>query len=182
MTGPEPIAELIGRLREHPETLSYAERLDQTQTALADLDAGGVGLAPQRYREAARLLDGLPFEVELPRLFQVDMVKPAPEAVLGAQVVAELARGVELLRRISRFREEGDDLRRFREAFAGRYEGREVPLTEALDEENGIGFGPTGEAGASPLLEGLDFPEDATQAAWGPREAFLLGRIQEAAR
>jgi lantibiotic biosynthesis protein len=183
MTGPEPIAELIGRLRAHPQTLSHAERLAQTQAALADLDAAGVGLAPQRYREAARLLDGLPFEVELPRLFQVDMVKPAPEAVLGARVVAELARGVALLRRISPVRED-DDLRRFLDAFAGRYEGREVPLTEALDEENGIGFGPTGEAAneASPLLEGLDFLEEATPAAWGPREAFLLGRIQEAVR
>ncbi len=46
---------------------------------------------------------------------------------------------------------------RFRKEFNERYEGREVPLLEALDEEVGIGFERSGDSGAeaSPLLRGL---------------------------
>jgi lantibiotic biosynthesis protein len=183
VTGPEPLGELIGRLWAAPKTVPMAERLGQAQAALAAMDADGLGLDPERYRSVARTLEDLPFEAKLSRLFQVDLSKPAPEAQLGSRVLAELGRGIELLRRIAPVHEPAD-LRRFREAFYQRYEGREVPLTEALDEEDGIGFGASGpaSAGASPLLDGLDFPEDEAKTSWGRREDYLLSRVQEALR
>src|SRR5206468_886492 len=153
-------------------------RLNQTRAELAAIDASGLGVSPTRYRAVARSLEDLPVPVELPRLFQVDMIKPAPKATLGNAVITELLRGVELLHRLSRPNDH-EELKRFRDAYFNRYESREVPLLEALDEEVGVGFGTGRET--TPLLAGLHFssPRDET-AAWGARERFLLRKLSEA--
>src|SRR5262249_27571029 len=82
--------------------------------------------------------------------------------------------------RLARPRE--DLLDRFREAFVGRYHGREVPLVEALNEETGVGFDTlTGETtDGSALLDGLTFPKTKELTVpWGQREAFLLRKLSE---
>ena len=76
-----------------------------------------------------------------------------------------------------------DDLSRFREAFLARYERREIPLTEALDEEIGIGFPPSdaGAAGEGPLIKGLDLPESLRETTpWEAREKLLLRKLAQA--
>jgi thiopeptide-type bacteriocin biosynthesis protein len=181
VTGPEPIHGLATRLRERGATAA-ADRLERARRELEALDAGGLGAEPARYRCAAELLAGLPAEINLGRLFQVDMVKPVVAASLGPAVLDEVLRGVTLLHRLAR-RPREDPLAHFREAFVSRYEGREVALVEALDPDTGVGFDTwTGEASdASALLDGLDFPRAAEEAvSWGRREALLLGKLGEA--
>ena len=178
VTGPEPIHPLVDQLREHEETRRLAEQLDQVRTELATIDDEGLGVEPEHYRAIARTLENLPAKVERSRLFQVDMVKPAPRATLGEAVLAEIARGVEYLHRFTA-RPREDALTKFRKAFTARYESREVPLVEALDEEVGIGFGASRES--SPLLQGLVFPsEDEEVTVWGKRQTFLLRKLSEA--
>jgi thiopeptide-type bacteriocin biosynthesis protein len=181
LTGPEPILGIAARLSGR-STTAAADCLRQTQAALEALDAGGVGASPQRYRDMARQLQELPAKAEPGRLFQVDMVKPVVEATLGGDVVAEILRGVTILQRLAR-RPPSDPIVRFRERFIARYEGREVPLVEALDHEVGIGFdvADRAEIETSSLLEGLTFPQanDET-AAWGKRETALLGKLSRA--
>jgi thiopeptide-type bacteriocin biosynthesis protein len=183
VTGPEPIHALIARLRELPAGAAAAEQLARVRDELEALDAGGPGAAPERYRAAAAGLAELPAAVDSERLFQVDLVRPGGGATLGENVVAELARGVELLRRLTP-RRAGDPLAAFRQEFAARFGDtpltREVPLNEALDDETGVGFG--GEAvEASALLEGLNLsPRAERRVDWGPRETYLLGRLTEA--
>ncbi|HEX7239079.1 MAG TPA: lantibiotic dehydratase [Longimicrobiaceae bacterium] len=184
VTGGEALDAVLAELRRHPAAADAAERLEQAREALRRLDAAPPSEdAPRRYREVAELLSGLPAKVEMPRLFQVDMTRPAGGAVLGGAVVAEVSRGVELLHRVGAAG--GDErLAAFRTAFQARYEGREVPLVEALDEEIGIGFEASGAPGAegSPLLQGLEFAGDGKRTVpWGKREARLL-RILEDAR
>ncbi|QSQ18947.1 lantibiotic dehydratase [Pyxidicoccus parkwayensis] len=185
VTGPEPLDELLARLAPVPALVDYHQRLERVRSALADLDASPPGSAPSVYRAIARELEALPTPVEPSRLFQVDLVKPGAALTLGPPVVEEMARGAALLHRISHA-SESPSLRRFREAFVQRYEGREVPLVEALDDDVGIGF----EAGnpifaeGSPLLRGLDFPADAAEARqpWGPGQAHLQHRVTELLR
>lgn len=178
VTGPEPIHPLVNQLSEHADTTHTAGLLSQTRAELAAIDGAGLGVEPQRYRAVADLLESLPAKVELSRLFQVDMFKPAPDATLGEGVVAEIAHGVELLHRLA-VRPPADVLTRFREAFVERYDQREVPLIEALDEEIGIGFGTGGMA--EPLVRDLVFPpadeETTTDSA---RQSFLLRKLSEA--
>src|SRR5262249_47538523 len=151
------------RLRARSATAA-ADRLEQARQELEAIDAGGLGAEPARYRLLARLLESLPAEMNLARLFQVDLVKPGEAATLGHAVVAEIVRGVTLLHRLAR-RPREDPLARFREAFVSRYEGREIPLIEALDEDTGIGFDLLSGGGTdgSALLDGLTFPKAAAE-------------------
>ncbi|HKG93853.1 MAG TPA: lantibiotic dehydratase [Gemmatimonadaceae bacterium] len=182
VTGPGPARPLEDALRGHPATTRLADALRTAREELAAIDAAGPGADPARYRAAARALDGAPAEVKLSRLFQVELTKPAPGATLGRAVVSEILRGVELLHRLAAPRP--DPFARFREAFTKRYEGRTVPLVEALDDEAGVGFALSSGAGgdgAEPLLAGLALPSraDAT-VPWGPREAVLMRKLGRA--
>ncbi|HVR96408.1 MAG TPA: lantibiotic dehydratase family protein, partial [Thermoanaerobaculia bacterium] len=186
VTGPEAIHGLIDQLRSLDVALAgqAGEGLERARAALAELDAGGPGASPERYQAIATDLEALPTSVELARLFQLDMVKPADRPSLGGPVLDEIVRGIEILHRLSgRLRQESLD--NFRNAFVERYgDGREVPLVEVLDEEIGIGFERSAGAGAeaSPLLQGLILgaPASDPTVPWGPRQSFLLARVQEA--
>jgi thiopeptide-type bacteriocin biosynthesis protein len=182
VTGPDPSSALARQLEERPETAAIGGGLEKARSELAAVDAAGLGADPSRYRDIARLLEALPAPVALARLFQVDMTKPSPEARLGGAVLEEILRGIDVLGRLAR-PPSGDALSRFREAFLARYERREVALTEALDEETGIGFPPSEAGGAdeSPLLKGIDLAaRSAETTPWGEREKFLLKKLARA--
>ena len=184
VTGREPIHTLIDQFSTQPAMAEVVAALTQVRARLDALDAKGLGNPPEAYREVASVLAALPGKVELARLVQVEMVKPAVDLKLGGPVLDELIRGVALLHRLSRPRPLAtDELASFREAFVSRYEGRLVPLAEVLDPETGIGF-PTsrGMGGdSSPLLKGLSFPRaDDETAQWTRRESLLLRKLCEA--
>ena len=177
ITGPEPIEPLADTLRATPGTQDIAECLATAQRNLATLDRDGVGLPRSRYIDIASSLASLPIPAEPGRLFQVDLHKPAVEATLGANVVAEITRAVELLHRVNRA--QPDRLARFRQRFTERYEGRRVPLPLALDDESGIGVDATTDP--EPLLRGIPL-DDAPipEVSWGAREDWLLTRLSTA--
>lgn len=178
LTGPEPPGALAEVLRRGEGTAAAARTLHEVARELRALDEGGLGASPAQYRELASRLSGLPVEPELSRLFQVDLVRAAPNASLGERVLEEARRGVELLHRLTPPR--GPDLALFREAFEERYGQREVPLVEALDEESGIGYPAHAEEDESdgPLVKGIGFPSTGEGTVrWGPREAHLLRRL-----
>jgi len=182
VTGDEPVHAMVATLGGNDRTAQAAKRLDEARAALEAIDAEGLGTSPERYRAVAALLRELPAQSDLSRLVQVDLVKPAEQATLGGRVVAELARGVRILHQLAP-PEGPDGLSRFREEFARRYETREVPLVEALDEEIGIGFEPSDSplVEAAPLLAGLPFRGGGREAPqWTARDGFLLGKLAQA--
>jgi thiopeptide-type bacteriocin biosynthesis protein len=183
VTGPEAIHDLIEQLGRHAATREAAERLARVRDDLAALDAGGPGAPTERYQEVADRLKELPTPVEMSRLFQLDLVKPGEAPALSSALVDEALRGVEILWRLSGSQQQ-ESLDRFRSDFNDRYESREVPLLEALDEEIGIGFEKAGDAGAeaSPLLRGMALARPAAEPTvpWGRRQAVLLQKIDEA--
>src|SRR5262249_45695242 len=134
VTGPEPIHPLIELLEKIPAADSTARALTWTRNALEDIDAAGLGKPPERYLEVAKALEPLPVPVELPRLFQVDMVKPVEEAVMGPELCEAILQAVALVERLSNS-DADTAIARFRRAFEERYERRELPLVEVLDEE-----------------------------------------------
>ncbi|CAM3638072.1 lantibiotic dehydratase [Corallococcus sp. ZKHCc1 1396] len=185
VTGPEPLRELLARLEAVPALADTVRTLHHVQDALAALDDAPPGVEPSRYRALAKGLEALPAPVEPNRLFQVDLRKPTEALSLGPRVVAAMARGVALLHRLSPA-SESPSLRRFREAFVQRYEEREVPLLEALDEDVGVGFelASPEAAEASPLLRDLAFPSPPAEerVAWGKTWAHLNYRLSEVLR
>jgi lantibiotic biosynthesis protein len=182
VTGQEAIHALIARLASHTHTLPVADRLERVRDDLTDVDRAGVGGNPNaRYAAIQASLQALPATPEVPRLFQVDMVKPAARLSLGPLVVAELERGVTLLQRLGYPRNQGGALETFMQRFVDRYEGAEVPLVDVLDEEIGIGFASSVEPGGEPLLQGLHLPSPLPEsAAWHPHHAVLLRLLSDA--
>jgi len=185
VTGGEAVEDLTEVLERATVGRKPAASLTRAAGVLDELDEAGLGNDPERYRGVGQQLEEeLPAEVEMARLFQVDMIKPAAETVLSGPVLDELSRGVELLQRLQGVVQD-EALDRFRREFSERYGDRtEVPLTEALDEETGIGFGAArgALAEASPLLAGLPVapPGEDPQTPWGARQRFLLTRLHEA--
>lgn len=140
ITGGEAVGHLVETLRPVEATAPVAEALETAARTIADLDAAGVGSPTSRYREIADGLRKLDPDLEISRLFQVDLARPSPELTLGPDMVNEIHRIIAALHPLSRGGP--DEIAQFRDKFTERYEGREVPLAEALDEEIGIGYGP----------------------------------------
>jgi thiopeptide-type bacteriocin biosynthesis protein len=182
LTGAPPTDAFVAALGRHERGADPAHRLGEAVGGLAAIDAAGIGVPADRYRAAAAVLDGLPVAPDLSRFVQVDLMKPAGEVMLGADVVSELLRGVDVLHALTRYRGH-EGLWQFREQFTRRYETREVPLALALDEENGIGFERSSSpaAEAAPLLAGLPLRRAREQSAqWIRRDTFLLGKLTRA--
>lgn len=179
ITGLEPLAHLEAVARRAPEGAATAARLARVAADLDAIDGEGIGVDSARYRRIATTLEAFPAPVDRARLFQVDVVRPAPAATLGREIVDEIARGVDLLRRLVPAAPQ-TELTQFRAAFSARYEQREVPLVEALDEEGGVGatLAPGGDRDASPLLRDLEFPATGPETIdWGRRDQALLARV-----
>jgi thiopeptide-type bacteriocin biosynthesis protein len=178
ITGADPIDDVVETLR--------AARADDVAAAVAlvarelgAMDRAGLGLSQERYKAIATMLSNLPAKTELPRLFQVDLFKPAPGSSFGGAPLRELQRVLDVLARFRPLTERGEALRRFREAFTERYESAEVLLVEALDEERGIGVdGSAAGAEPSPLLADLFFPgAEPAKRSFGPHEDWLASRL-----
>ena len=182
LTGPPTTDTFVATLDRYERSAGFARQIGAAVGALSAIDADGIGVPAERYRAVAAVLDGLPVSPEPSRFVQVDLAKPADEVTLGTAVVSELLRGVEVLHAFSRYRRH-EGLRQFREQFTRRYETREVPLAQALDEENGIGFERSSSPSAevAPLLAGLPLRQDRDNPAqWIRRDAFLLDKLTRA--
>ena len=180
-TGEDATVALAATLAAVPPARAVAQVLDAAHRELRTLDAAGPGVPVERYRALADSLSVLPAKPAPGRLVQVDLVRPADAATLGPAVVEETARAIEVLRRIGVAR--SDPLERFRREFDERYERREVPLLEALDEEAGIGFERTDDVHGepSPWLDGLPFPGNGSDAG-RTIPAALLTRLDRSLR
>ncbi len=186
VTGPEPLPALLEQARAMPVLAPVCEKLAAVGEALARIDSQPVGLPPVTYREAAQPLESLPVPLEMSRLFQVDMFRAPGEVRLPRGVVDEVMRGVSALRRIVPAQADSHPIARFKQRLLERYEGRAVPLLEALDEESGIGFSTAQApgAGTGPLLAGFRFPAKGERESprWEPRFSYLLHRMEEVRR
>jgi len=174
VVGDDPLDQLLERLPP-----AGAERVRPLREAIRRLDAGGVGASRDAWDAVGAVwTDGLGMKAS-DRLLQVDLFREAPGLRLDESVAAEAIGAAEPLRRLAGAA--GDGLRELKSRFRERYESREVPLTEALDPERGIGL-PGADLRprlpASPLLAGLDIgPGRAGGGAGGgaPRSAFADG-------
>jgi len=182
VTGEESAAGLIKQLDAVGVASDVRARLAATNRALHEIDAAGLGSPPDVYRRLASDLE--PLGVPVSRPFQVDLTKPSQDVVIGANVIDEIVRGIEILQRFSRLQHERS-LQDFRAAFLDRYgSDREVPLVEVLDEESGIGFERANRAGAeaSPLLAGLPLQRlgETSGFMWKNEDAALMDLVVRA--
>ena len=125
VTGARPVDALIEQLEQLGDHETVAA-LSETRARLAAMDVSPDLPTPEQLHRLGH------------RVHAVMTVQPV-EASLSRADTTAIAHGGELLRRLTPPQE--SDLERFRDAFRARYEAREVPLLEALDPDNGVGFG-----------------------------------------
>ena len=178
VTGLEPLAHMLSSLADLSST---TEALARVSDELSALDAAGLGNPPAAYDAVAANLLELAGSGDSSRLIQVDLHRDGAGLTLGGDTVKQLAKGVDLLHRLSAHTDD-PALRRFKTDFAARYEDREVPLMEALDEEMGIGYdrSPHPAADESPLLAGIDLGGGTGHYAFTGRDATLLDLVMRA--
>jgi len=182
VTGPSPAQSMAEVLETGPATRAAAATLRGALDRLAAIDAGGIGASPEAYRQIAGDLGALPAAPDPQRFVQVDLVKPAAGTTLSGRVAADILGGAQILHALARPGSAGA-LAGFREQFARRYETREMPLAQVLDEETGIGFPAPGQARTegAPLLAGLPLGTVAGHPEpWTRRDAFLSGKLASA--
>ena len=184
LTEPEPAEQLIATCESLAGLEPVTAALKAAQTDLAALDELPLGADAGRYGSVADRLAPFLSPADTPCQFQIDLVKPTQACEIGPDIMAELKRAVTLLHRLTP--RVPTLLDRFRERFAERYGGREVPLTEALDDDIGIGFTPDGADGAetSPLLAGLSLaaPAETGAKSLTTRDIALLHLVETCLR
>ncbi|MDQ2645340.1 MAG: lantibiotic dehydratase, partial [Myxococcota bacterium] len=117
--------------------------------------------------------------IEPSQRFQTDLVKTGAALALGRSTLAALLGAAELVQRVST---SGADprLEEFRARFSLRYEGRFVPLVEALDADLGIGYDRFDAETQGELLEDLPFSRKPSALerfdAYDAARLFVLNR------
>ena len=134
-------------------SLEALRTLRRIRSKVEALESEAPGADPAHYAEITTELTPLLGELRGSNVVQVDMSRDVA-GVLSRAEADTIARAALVMQAFAR---PANALDAFAKAFAGRYEGREVTLMEALDDEVGIGF-PHAQgipAVAAPLLAGM---------------------------
>lgn len=166
------------------EMTQIKHHLDNIAHHLTNIDAG-TGFDISLFHEIMREVEGLGVPFDKNKLFQSNTFFPSTEdSSLSRDDRQLLLKVMDILSRLSRPAGRSN-LSIFRDKFVKRYEDREIPLLDALDSENGIGYADhTNESGdVNPLLDGLNFPEGSADKAlkWSPVDRLLLHKLMAAA-
>jgi len=139
VTGQQAIQYLVSHLPRTKKSLKVRSSLQRIASALTVIDESGFARGQTRYQEIQKSLASLAGKPTSASPFHVTLLKPAPEAALGRDVLAEITRGINILHHLPQNDQASDPGQSicFQE-FAARYGRREVPLVEALDGDIGI--------------------------------------------
>lgn len=179
LTGDDPIGTSLAEILHLPDGHGLADGLQNVKEQLDRLSSCQLGDGEAHWRALRAEIAQLPVGTAAGREVQVDLVKPGGSLALSAQVMTAIAESAAMLCRACEC-EMSDSLDKFRDRFVDRYDAREVPLAEALDDESGVGFAGS-VAAASPLLRGVAFDGEGTgpTRSWTNREDVLLHRLLE---
>ncbi|QDP85582.1 hypothetical protein FNJ88_08405 [Chryseobacterium sp. SNU WT5] len=140
------------------EVRSYIEILEKIEHCISKIEETCVSYLP--IAEIAEIKDLVqPLGIEKIHLFHVDMLHSSESNYeLTEKTLRNISTSVAILHKLAGDKVENSDLHFFKKIFNTRYESREVPLSQILDTEFGIGFPATnqiGELQGNALIEGL---------------------------
>ena len=158
VSGPEFLDQIIPVLQETSGTEMIVKTLEKVNTAITTLDSIKENKS-QDYIAISKQLKELNTAFDLKFLFQTDVTIGTHTNVLDKRVLYKVRRALRLLNKISPAPKE-TLLSQFKDAFQERYEDREVPLSQALDVELGVGFLQNRDSGdISALVDDLILPQ-----------------------
>jgi len=144
---------------------------------------GKIGNDVKKYHEIIENLKILSIPFEQNKLFQTDMLKISPKATLDKGIQKDLFETLKVLNLING-KSKKTNLNKFKEGFYNKYENKEVPLLEALDNETGLGYpvDMTHSGDFNPLVDGIKLPfqNGDREVQWGKWESFLNRKVMHA--
>ncbi|MCC8198206.1 MAG: lantibiotic dehydratase family protein [Tannerellaceae bacterium] len=179
ITGSDYFSRILHLLESTGQQSSLCSILTEIKNLLIQIDQKKEGL--NEYKEIIHLLGKIPVPYEEKYLFQVDMVKKPIKATLSSCITDEILSVMTFLNKITSFERNGL-MQQFQQEFYNRYEDQEVPLTEALDPEFGIGYPARKLYGdISPLIDTLFLPAQGgnSKAELTQVETIFLKKLME---
>ncbi len=136
-----------------------------------------------RFKQLISDLKKYSIKIDPGKIFQVDMFRNIlgkNEDTSDLKFKKQLELAITILNRLSP-KEKDNYLLDFKHKFYKRYENQEVALTEALDNESGIGYGrnPTTEKEHA-QLKGYQGISSKNQVTWDYRNSFLFNKLLDA--
>ncbi|CEJ68248.1 hypothetical protein BN1195_00530 [Chryseobacterium oranimense G311] len=166
---------------------SYSEKFAQISNELAQLDKK-IPNTIDIYYTLKDKIDELGIKTDPKFLFQTDLSVTAKTNVLDKTIIKDLQDGLDILNKISFISDKKDSplLENFITKFRRKYEDREIPLSIALDNEIGIGYGihPNIIPG-NHFLESLQIPvqrKKKNEVKWDAASELFQHKITEALR
>jgi hypothetical protein len=151
--------------------LDYLKKLDE-----------GIAEPKGLFDDVVKEMELFGVDIDRKYLFQLDMIKECRHCTISRNITRDILSAARILKALGR-KKENPDLRNFREAFVRRYESAEIPLLQALDNDIGIGYGPSGgEIGVNPLVDDVVNVKktDSVKLDWNSSESFYLKKYLEA--
>lgn len=138
ITGEDTFNKTIKRLKELSASEKLIKILDSLENKLSALDKN-IGNKDEQYFKIIRLIKKLEVPFETKYLFQTDLYNKYKQNKINIKHAYTVKKTLPLLFKLNPYRE-NERLSQFKKAFWERYETREVPLTQVLDIESGIGY------------------------------------------
>ena len=179
----QKLQEITKQIGENEYIFSSLQRLKQINTFLEDIDKKPIGNTLHTYDEIISEIKKLETKFETKYLFQTDMIKPVENAGLNREIVNDILDTIKFLNKIT-FHPAETLLSKFQKAFIERYEEREMPLLQVLDNESGIGYRQNGNNGDINLfIDDLMMPQlssNVSNMTWDRVQSILLKKYIEA--
>ncbi len=171
---------IIDALDITPALVATQITLKSIRNTLKVIDKKPIGKTSGEYAVMKESMIELGLDHEHKFLFQTDLVKPPQKCLLDVKLQNDIQKGLNWLVKLTPKKME-TTLDKFFKSFLKRYDTREVPLVEALDEEMGIGYNHSpGVGDTSPLLDDISFRKkitDNTHTHSDPVISFLRGKL-----
>jgi hypothetical protein len=152
VTGTDILKKLVQR--EEP-LFNRIKEIDQNLTKISKCSIGQTQLL---YDNIIAHIKEIGASFDPKYLFQVDMVKEPIKAEISKEITDDLLDAVSFLNRLTP-NNQNPTVAEFIRAFYNRYEEREMPLLQVLDNEFGIGYPVSNQGDIAPLLDNFSIPE-----------------------
>lgn len=186
VTGQELHHFIIQKLRElQIENKEVLAVLEKVVVSLEKLDKAQLGEYTEILSEVQEQLSTLPSKFDEKYLFQTDLMLATEKNVIDAKVKEKLIKALKVVNKLSPKKGE-TALDRFAKRFQERYEERELPLSQVLDTESGIGFASDSSLSGDncPLVDDIGFAGAGGQAdgniSWNAARSMFLNKFIEA--
>jgi lantibiotic biosynthesis protein len=162
VTGPEFFEILLQELKkiqlDHPsnELGEAIDKLIEIEKSIGNIDAN-ITNDIQDYEKTHQLIKYFIGEISETNLFQTDLYFQPKKAELDIAIQNSILEAVRFLNKITPSNP-NSNIEKFKKNFMDRYEETEVPLLQALDVENGIGYTGKDNSGINDLIDDLMFP------------------------